>query len=319
MRALPLVLFSLLSILGTTPAQGGETPPAPKETAPKETAKDAPQDPNAPKAPKEHSLASVFAKYEPKSGTVTLGKWAEVKLAPGWLWLDGEHGRRWLRELGNQPGPSILGVAIPPDFIDAETFAVYSYEDDGHIADDESPDYDELLADMQASTKEQSKARQKAGLGTVELHGWAEPPHYDKAQRKLYWAEKLQFGDSDGMTLNYNVRILGRSGHLVVNGVGGIEQLPLVAEQNKNLLQWTEFVAGQRYEDFDPSYDKVAAYGIGGLIAGKLALKVGLFAKLALLLKAFIKPILVGVVLIGGFLWKVVTGRKAAAKEAGGA
>lgn len=314
MRALPIVLFSLSSLLGTLPAQGGETPPpAAAKEEPKEGAKEAPQEP----APvPQHSLQAVFAKYKPLEGTVSLGKWAEVKLAPGWLYLDGEHGRRWLRELGNQPGNDILGVAIPPDFVTSETFAVYSYEDDGHVDDEEAPDYDALLADMKESTVAQSEAREKAGLGTVELLGWAEPPHYDKAQRKLYWAEKLRFGDGDDLTLNYNVRILGRTGHLVVRGVGGIEQLALVAEQNKNLLQWTGFVQGQRYEDFDPSYDKVAAYGIGGLIAGKLALKAGLFAKLALLLKAFLKPILVGLVLVGGLVWKVITGRKAA-KETG--
>lgn len=318
MRALPFVVFSLSSMLGTLPAQGGETPPpAPKAAAPAE-GKDAPKD--AAQAPKadQHSLRAVFAKYQPREGTVPLGKWAEVKLGPGWLYLDGEQGRRWLREFGNQPGNDILGVAIPPDYVTSDTFAVYSYEEEGHIADDKEPDYDALLADMRESTREESKAREKAGRGTVELLGWAEPPHYDKAQRKLYWAETLRFGGGDDLTLNYNVRILGRTGHLVVRGVGGIEQLALVAEQNKNLLQWTGFVQGQRYEDFDPSYDKVAAYGIGGLIAGKLALKAGLFAKLALLLKAFWKPILGGLVLVGGLVWKVVTGRKAA-KEAGGA
>ncbi|MEO6594247.1 MAG: DUF2167 domain-containing protein [Planctomycetota bacterium] len=142
--------------------------------------------------------------------------------------------------------------------------------------------------------------------------GWAEPPHYDKAQHKLYWAERLQFESSGGETLNYNVRVLGRRGHLVVNGVGDIDQLPLIAEHSKYLLQGTEFVEGQRYSDFNASTDKLATYGIGGLIAGGLAAKAGLFAKLGLLLKAFIKPILVGIVAIGALLAKLFGGRKKA-------
>src|SRR5436190_1477248 len=90
--------------------------------------------------------------------------------------------------------------------------------------DDDVPDYDSLLADMKESTAEGSKERKKAGYAGVTLIGWAEPPHYDAAQHKLYWAERLRFEGNDGDTLNYNVRVLGRSGHLVVNGVGDIDQ-----------------------------------------------------------------------------------------------
>ena len=42
-----------------------------------------------------------------------------------------------------------------------------------------------------------------------------------------------------------------------------------------------EFDDGNRYSDFNPDIDTVAAYGIGGLIAGKLAAKAGIFALLA--------------------------------------
>ena len=279
--AKPLVVSCLLSFAA---AQSGEQPPA--------------------------TLQQLLAKYEPTEGTARIGTVAEVKLTDGWMFLAGAKGRRFLSDLGNHPGASVLGVAIPPDHAESHTFAVYSYADDGHVKDDEDPDYDQLLADMKESTKAESEDRKKMGEGGVELLGWAEPPHYDKAQHKMYWAETLRFEGNDGLTLNYNVRVLGRAGHLVVNGVGDIDQLDLVAKHNKHLLEVTEFVEGQRYENFDPAYDKVAAYGIGGLVAGKLALKVGLFAKLLLLLKAFLKPILVGVVVIGAGLTKVLRGRK---------
>ena len=42
-----------------------------------------------------------------------------------------------------------------------------------------------------------------------------------------------------------------------------------------------EFEDGHRYSDFNPDIDTVAAYGIGGLIAGKVAMKAGLFVLLA--------------------------------------
>jgi uncharacterized membrane-anchored protein len=285
---------------------GGTTPPAPTEPTAAQEPKPEPER-VAPRSTKE-----ALAEYSPVEGIAKLGKVAELKLPEGWVWLHGADGRRFLTDCGNRPGPATLGVAMPADFVDSNVFAVYSYSDEGHVKDDESPDYDALLRDMKESTAAEDAERKKAGVPGVRLLGWAEAPHYDKAQHKLYWAERLQFDGEDGETLNYNVRVLGRAGFLVCNGVGDIRQLDRVAEFSKALLQATEFVEGQRYTDFDPAYDKVAAYGIGGLVAGKLALKVGLFAKLAVLLKAFIKPIGVGLLVIGGLLVKFFTGRKKA-------
>jgi uncharacterized membrane-anchored protein len=44
------------------------------------------------------------------------------------------------------------------------------------------------------------------------------------------------------------------------------------------LLANVSFVKGQQYTDFSPGIDEVAAYTIGGLVAGKVLAKVGLFA-----------------------------------------
>ena len=295
MRMLPLVVAtSLVTFLA---AQNDPPKHEPKAEAPAGS-------------PAPRSARDALTKYAPAAGPAKVGDVALVKLGEGWLWLDGGSARSFLADLGNRPGSSILGVAIPPDYVESQSFAVYSYVDDGHVKDDEAPDYDDLLQQMQDAAAEDNKQRKAAGLQGVALVGWAEAPHYDKEQKKLYWAERLHFDGEDGDTLNYNVRVLGRTGHLVVNGVGSIEQLASVAAHNKELLTATEFVEGKRYSDFQPEYDKLAAYGIGGLVAGKLALKVGLFAKLGGLLLKFLKPILIGVAVIGAGLVKVFGGRK---------
>lgn len=302
-----VVSFALLPLR----AQDGSTPiPAGTQSKGSEP-KAATQDPAAP--PTAPTLFEAFAGYQPQKGLVPIGDQARVILADGWIWLGDSHARRFLVQLGNPEDDSVLGVAIPPDFETSNAFAVYSYADEGYVADDEDPDFDDLLSQMKDRAAEESEARKQAGLPTVKLVGWAEPPHYDRTQHKLYWAERLKFGDSETDTLNYNVRILGRGGYLVVQGVGDIAHLNTVAEHCKTLLVATEFVEGKRYENFDPSYDKVAAYGIGGLVAGKLALKAGLFAKLLLMLKAFAKPILIGVVAIGAIVVKTLGGKRAAA------
>lgn len=297
-----LSLFLGAPVLAARPGAQEPVPPVEAGVPPPQAATHGAEEPG--------TLTNVLAKYEPEAGTARLGSVAQLRLADGWLFLSGAKGRSFLTDLGNRPDDSILGVAIPPDFAQSHAFAVYSYVDDGHVADDEDPDYDDLLAEMKESAAEQSKERKQAGMGGVQLLGWAEPPHYDRANHKLYWAERLRFEDNEGETLNYNVRVLGRTGHLVINGVGDIGQLELVAAQNQHLLQVTEFVDGQRYQDFDPAYDKVAAYGIGALVAGKMALKVGLLAKLAVLLKVAIKPILFGLVVLGAFVAKLLGRRK---------
>ena len=61
-----------------------------------------------------------------------------------------------------------------------------------------------------------------------------------------------------------------------------------------------------------PEHDKIAAYGIGSLIAGKVALKIGCSAKLGLVFRVkFLKPIPDRcLAVLGGAIAKIFTGRK---------
>ncbi|HEX8423074.1 MAG TPA: DUF2167 domain-containing protein, partial [Pyrinomonadaceae bacterium] len=64
-----------------------------------------------------------------------------------------------------------------------------------------------------------------------------------------------------------------------------------------------------RYADFSSGTDKVAAYGIGALIAGKVAAKVGLF-KLALgFILAGKKFILLALIPVAGLVKKFFGGK----------
>ncbi|TGL58676.1 DUF2167 domain-containing protein [Leptospira ognonensis] len=75
--------------------------------------------------------------------------------------------------------------------------------------------------------------------------------------------------------------MLGRKGVLVLNIISDIDKFPIVEKDIPTLLTSTEFNSGEKYSDFNPIIDKVAAYGNGGLIAGKVLAKVGLFGMLA--------------------------------------
>ena len=64
----------------------------------------------------------------------------------------------------------------------------------------------------------------------------------------------------------------------MLNVIGDVAILPKVKKDIPQVLAAVDFAEGNRYSDFNPEIDEVAAYGIGGLIAGKVLAKVGFFA-----------------------------------------
>lgn len=97
------------------------------------------------------------------------------------------------------------------------------------------------------------------------------------------------------------MRALGRRGVLKINFVASMDRLGEIKAVIPAVMAMPEFAEGSRYADYVPGVDKVAAYGIGGLIAGKILSKAG-FLALAL---AFLKKgwFLVFVALAG--LWRL--------------
>jgi len=243
-----------------------------------------------------------------QKGTITLpGGVASLTLPAGFHYLSPEDTESVLvTAWGNPPGNETLGMLLegPEDILADESWAVViAYEEDGYVSDENADgiDYAEMLTNMQESSRESNAARVEAGYDEVELVGWAATPRYDKAANKLYWAKELRFGSIDVNTLNYNVRILGRKGVLVLNLVATMPQLQEIETVIPTVLAMTNFNPGHRYTDFDPDVDEVAAYGIGALVAGKIAAKAGLFAKLGVLLLALKKFWIFIVIGVGAF------------------
>jgi len=241
---------------------------------------------------------------------------ATLDLPPSFRYLNPEDSGRVLVDAwGNPPGGTTLGMIFPADVSPLSQSGwgiVITYDEDGHVSDEEADtiDYDEMLKDMQSSMEEANVERKKEGYEPVSLVGWAEAPSYDKANHKLYWAKELAFGDAQQHTLNYNIRVLGRQGVLVLNAVAGMDQISTIKAEMPNVLSATNFKAGNNYADFNSSTDKVATYGIAALVAGGVAAKMGLFAKLFALLIAFKKVILFGLIALGVGIKKFLGMRK---------
>lgn len=264
----------------------------------------------APQAPA-FDPAAFEASLHYQTGKIALpnGK-AELNLGENFRYLSPADTDRLLVEgWGNPKGESTLGMILPASVspLDAAGWGVIvEYEDSGHVSDSDAKEinYDELLADMQKGTKENNAERAKAGYGTIDLVGWASKPFYDAGGHRMHWAKELKFSESDGNTLNYNIRVLGREGVLILNAVAGMNQFAAIRPELENVVKVAEFTPGNRYTEFNASTDRAAEYGLAALVAGGVAAKAGWLAPILIFFKKFVVLILLGL----GWLGKKVLG-----------
>lgn len=253
----------------------------------------------------------LWGSLDRQQGTIKLPNGvATLNVPENFYYLNPADSEKILVEVwGNPPGAgaNTLGMLFPIEGtpFDSDNWGVsIEYIEDGYVSDSDADeiDYDDLLADMQESTQDENKVRAEQGYEPIELVGWAENPFYDKESHKLHWAQELKFGNQSPNTLNYNIRVLGRKGILLLNFIAGMEQKEIIDSKLDSVLALAEFDQGSRYEDFDPSIDKVAAYGIGALVAGKVIAKTGHLAAALIFLKKFGVLIVIGIgVLLGKY------------------
>jgi uncharacterized membrane-anchored protein len=252
-------------------------------------------------------IDSLESSFNYQTGTITLDDSLGSIIVPeGFRFLDAKEAQFVLTTIwGNPEDPTTLGMIVPKDHgvTGAESWAfIVSYEDVGYVEDDDADDidYEELLEGMKEDTRGANTARIQAGYDSISLVGWASSPFYDSEKKVLHWAKELKFGDAETNTLNYDIRILGRKGIMSINAVASIDQLSEVKNHIDPILSSFTYAEGKQYNDFNPDIDEVAAWTIGGLVAGKLLAKAGI---LALILKN-IKLIGLAIVAAATGLWK---------------
>lgn len=243
-----------------------------------------------------------------------LGGKALLKIPDTLRYLDPAESTRVLEKVwGNPPGSGsgVLGMLFPAGVApeDEDSWGVViTYAGDGYVSDEDADktNYTDLLHSMQEDTQAANEERRKQKYPAITLAGWAESPHYDRARHKIYWAKDLIFEGNEHHTLNYAIRVLGRAGVLELNAVANVRDLDRIKREMEKIVGYAEFAEGNRYADFNGSTDKIAAYGLAALVAGGVAAKTGLLAKLFALVLAAKKIILLAVAGVGAAVAKLL-------------
>ncbi|MDB6049501.1 MAG: hypothetical protein JWR17_2247 [Pseudomonas sp.] len=281
------------------------------------TGADAATPTSADSATPRQTAAQFMATLKPQHGIIDLpGGVATLSLNDDFYYLTPDDTERLIVEgWGNPPGHTTLGMIVPQatsPLSPGGWGVLVSYNDDGYVSDENAAkiDYSEMLKQMQDDDVENNIERRKQGYAGLQLLGWAEPPRYDDQSHKMYWARELKADGSAENTLNYSIRVLGRQGVLELNAIAAMNDLPTIQREMPRVLEFANFTDGNRYADYDAGTDKLAKYGLAALVAGGIAAKAGLFAKLGLLLLAAKKFLVVGVVIAAGFIRRFFNRKK---------
>lgn len=248
------------------------------------------QDPTPEQRAQMARMETLLKSLHPVTGQVPIAAaHAALQLGQDYYFLPADEAKRVLVEGWGNPADSVgdvLGIVFPAGktFLDDTWGAVLSYEATGYVEDSdaESADYDAMLAQSRANEEEINKRRSEAGFPAQHLVGWAQPPSYDRGSHSLIWARDVRFADQQVDTLNYDVRLLGRSGVLSMNMVASMPQLPQVRAAAEQFARTASFEAGSRYADYNAASDRKADFGVAGLVAAGVgvaaAKKLGLLA-----------------------------------------
>ena len=235
-------------------------------------------------------------------GSGPLGSIANVNVPTGYRYTGSAGTIKLMEAFGNLTSGSELGYISP---LDMKWFAVFEFDASGYVKDDEKDklDADAILEQLKQGQEAANKELSKRGMSTLSVLGWQTPPFYNPLTHNLEWAIRLRGGDG-GNVVNYKTKLLGRRGVMDVVLVCDEEEMPTVIPEYQKLLTGFAFKKEESYAAFTKG-DKVAEYGLTGLIVGGgllVAAKSGLLAKLW-------KPVVFGLVAVGAFLKRIFVGK----------
>jgi uncharacterized membrane-anchored protein len=222
-------------------------------------------------------LDSADKKLKFRSGTFSLADGRIRLQVPDDLrFINGGQSRFVLEQLwGNSPDSSVIGMIVSRKFSvnrSAHDFSfVIGYNEIGHVpdADVSKIDFPSLLSQLQQHMDAANDNRKQFGYNTMKVTGWAGEPTYDAKQNMLTWATEISVSGTEERILNYEVRLLGRSGVITISAVATMDQLARVKELLPRIVEEIQFESGFAYSDFKPERETEGTWKLEDLVTGK--------------------------------------------------
>lgn len=243
---------------------------------------------------------------------------ATLRLPEGYMFIPQPQAGKLSLALGNTPSSRMVGIIASQE--GGGWLAYLDYADDGHVKDDDAKTWnaDELLQNLKDGTEAANAERAERGFPPIEVAGWIEKPSYDAAMHRMVWSALVRDKGATGNAgaANYNTYALGRDGHFELDLVASADKIDSFKGDAATLLAALTFNEGRRYQDFNESTDRVAAYGLAALVGGLAAKKLGLLALAAAFVAKFFKLIAIGALALAGGL-KSLFRRKSGGSDTG--
>ncbi|WP_263771648.1 DUF2167 domain-containing protein [Propionivibrio soli] len=236
----------------------------------------------APASEEDRMEAMQALKWQEGPSLATIADKAVLKTTADLLFIDEQNSKRFLELTGNIPEDGNYIIYNRKD----GWWAVFQFDPSGYVKDDEKIDADALLKNLKENDAPSNKERQRLGIAEIYTDGWSVPPHYDEVSKRLEWGVRLR--SNNHVSVNYTVRILGRSGVTSATLVSSPDKLASNVESFKSVLPGFEYKSGEKYSEFKQG-DRIAEYGLAALVAGgaaAVATKKGLWGVLGAFLAA---------------------------------
>jgi len=228
----------------------------------------------------EEELQDAYGRLNWRSGSGSYDlpeSHAVIRLRSGQTILLGADAQRYSWLANGTESPETEAV-LSYDSVSAQSDVRFEWREEGYVSDADwaDVDADQLLDDYRRGTEAGNQDRIDNGLAPMRVVGWLEAPHYDRATHTVTYSIELE--DENGGWANAFALRLGRAGYTEFVWVGSIGLLQSAGGRPALLneaLAAHSFQEGYRYEEYEAG-DKVASYGIAGLMAAAIGAK---FAK----------------------------------------
>ena len=188
--------------------------------------------------------------------------------------------------------------------------------DSGYVKMDDWKNVDTkaMIKEMNDDAKTWVEHSKEKNIAYATNLSWVMKPQLDNQKNMVYYAYKVEWSN-DAVTLESKSLVLGRSGYAEITFVTPYKEnisLKTVSKSNKDKASTFKFESEKVYSEYKTG-DKIAAVGIGALLAttlGVKALSPGLLATLGKLLAKFWFILLLPFIFIGKLIDSLKTKRK---------